>query len=444
MENTIVKRNAGITLIALVITIIVLLILASVSIAMLTGENGILNQANKAKTETRAGAVQEARDLWMTNRKMDKMSGVSTSESRETLLNNLVGQKLLTNEEKQTIEETGKITIGSRTINFSISKTLVEMFNSGELKVGDYVNYMPVEGTKTEVTTAETGYGSDIKRWAIDTTQRYTVDTNTTWRVLGLSEDKQHLLLTSGSPIKKDGDNPYLILQGATSYNKCIPTLNKICSIYKNNYAEEVRSMTIDDINNCLGITVDREKNIVYKNDNPETNIDLGGVMGQTYTYKEGDWTSDEEKLEAGNPKIGTTVTGTAYGYPTDPSMQNQAGLNIVDPNSKIYEILFKGTTEAERYAKAYWLASPGVYVNSSLAFFGPGAVYGGGASSGYYLFDSDGYWNAFELAVRPVVSLKSDITEEEIQKIADKVEPEWNTESGQVNSGNLNGENAN
>ena len=180
MENTIVKRNAGITLIALVITIIVLLILASVSIAMLTGENGILNQANKAKTETRAGAVQEARDLWMTNRKMDKMSGVSTSESRETLLNNLVGQKLLTNEEKQTIEETGKITIGSRTINFSISKTLVEMFNSGELKVGDYVNYMPVEGTKTEVTTAETGYGSDIKRWAIDTTQRYTVDTNTT------------------------------------------------------------------------------------------------------------------------------------------------------------------------------------------------------------------------------------------------------------------------
>ena len=47
-----IKRENGITLIALVITIIVLLILAGVSIAMLTGENGILTQAKKAKEET--------------------------------------------------------------------------------------------------------------------------------------------------------------------------------------------------------------------------------------------------------------------------------------------------------------------------------------------------------------------------------------------------------
>ena len=46
------KNNKGITLIALVITIIVLLILAGVSIAMLTGNNGILTQANNAKTDT--------------------------------------------------------------------------------------------------------------------------------------------------------------------------------------------------------------------------------------------------------------------------------------------------------------------------------------------------------------------------------------------------------
>jgi len=53
------KRNNGITLIALVITIIVLLILAGVSIAMLTGENGILNQANKAKEDTRTAEIEE-------------------------------------------------------------------------------------------------------------------------------------------------------------------------------------------------------------------------------------------------------------------------------------------------------------------------------------------------------------------------------------------------
>ena len=46
------RNNKGITLIALVITIIVLLILAGVSIAMLTGKNGILNQATTAKNDT--------------------------------------------------------------------------------------------------------------------------------------------------------------------------------------------------------------------------------------------------------------------------------------------------------------------------------------------------------------------------------------------------------
>lgn len=53
------RNQKGITLIALVITIIVLLILAGVSIAMLTGENGILNQATNATDETKIGEQKE-------------------------------------------------------------------------------------------------------------------------------------------------------------------------------------------------------------------------------------------------------------------------------------------------------------------------------------------------------------------------------------------------
>ena len=45
------RTNQGITLIALVITIIILLILAGISIAMLTGQNGLLTKALKAKEE---------------------------------------------------------------------------------------------------------------------------------------------------------------------------------------------------------------------------------------------------------------------------------------------------------------------------------------------------------------------------------------------------------
>ena len=53
------KENKGITLIALVITIIVLLILAGVSIAMLSGKNGILNQASKSAEYNSIGEVRD-------------------------------------------------------------------------------------------------------------------------------------------------------------------------------------------------------------------------------------------------------------------------------------------------------------------------------------------------------------------------------------------------
>ncbi len=53
------KKERGITLIALVITITVLLILAGVSIAMLTGDNGILTEASNAKIETVWGTIKE-------------------------------------------------------------------------------------------------------------------------------------------------------------------------------------------------------------------------------------------------------------------------------------------------------------------------------------------------------------------------------------------------
>ena len=62
MKNLLIY-NKGITLIALVITIIVLLILAGVSITMLTGNNGILTQAQNAKKETEEAQEDELRKL---------------------------------------------------------------------------------------------------------------------------------------------------------------------------------------------------------------------------------------------------------------------------------------------------------------------------------------------------------------------------------------------
>ena len=73
--NAKVSRNNGITLIALVITIIVLLILAGVSIAMLTGENGIITQAVAAKEATKNAEKKEKSELADLNDYINNING---------------------------------------------------------------------------------------------------------------------------------------------------------------------------------------------------------------------------------------------------------------------------------------------------------------------------------------------------------------------------------
>ena len=57
------KKENGITLVALVVTIIVLLILAGVSISMVLGENGIATRAKESATKTDLAGAQEAINL---------------------------------------------------------------------------------------------------------------------------------------------------------------------------------------------------------------------------------------------------------------------------------------------------------------------------------------------------------------------------------------------
>ena len=75
------KRNEGITLIALVITIIVLLILAGISITMLTGNNSILNQATNASRENVHANVYEQLQLKVAEYYLGKNSGDVTQGS---------------------------------------------------------------------------------------------------------------------------------------------------------------------------------------------------------------------------------------------------------------------------------------------------------------------------------------------------------------------------
>ena len=69
------KEMKGITLIALVVTIVVLLILAGVSINLLLGDNGIITKAKEAKDSYSKSAVKEKVGFLLNEYKIDKATG---------------------------------------------------------------------------------------------------------------------------------------------------------------------------------------------------------------------------------------------------------------------------------------------------------------------------------------------------------------------------------
>ncbi|HJJ18973.1 MAG TPA: formylglycine-generating enzyme family protein [Clostridiaceae bacterium] len=143
------KESKGITLIALVITIIVLLILAGVTIATLTGDNGILGKANDAKTQTEQAKEDENLKIAIAG-----SYGTDGKLNLKDLKDNLENQginydknntgfplEVTVNGEKKKIDENGNVTVKLESV--ADSKTNGTVFN--------------------DVTTLEDTYGNQVK-----------------------------------------------------------------------------------------------------------------------------------------------------------------------------------------------------------------------------------------------------------------------------------------
>ena len=86
MKKTI-KNEKAITLIALVVTIIVLIILAGVSINLLLGQNGIIKKAQEAKKEQEIGEILEKLELKKAELAIDTKGTLILSEYIEKIQN---------------------------------------------------------------------------------------------------------------------------------------------------------------------------------------------------------------------------------------------------------------------------------------------------------------------------------------------------------------------
>ena len=97
-------NNKGITLIALVVTIIVLLILAGISIGAISGDNGIIQQAKGAKEDTQRKGIEEQIEIAIIKVEQEK-----NNPNMDDIINELIKQDIISDESKVD-KETGAIT----------------------------------------------------------------------------------------------------------------------------------------------------------------------------------------------------------------------------------------------------------------------------------------------------------------------------------------------
>ena len=191
-------NNKGITLIALVITIIVLLILAGVSIAMLTGENGILTQAQNAKKETeRANIIEQVR-LDILEKQTEKEGENITSGELEEIL-----KKYFSNDEenlKDIIEGTSTDKLISKE-DETIKIDLSEIYDGKITDEEEVIEPQPTPEPEPGGSLATTDNGVIEIRWLKDDT--YNVSETANAPVIGSNLPAN----TTMKLVKYDGSN---------------------------------------------------------------------------------------------------------------------------------------------------------------------------------------------------------------------------------------------
>ena len=401
-------KNKGITLIALVITIIILLILAGVSIAMLTGNNGILSQASKAKNETELASAREQLGLILTDLKMGAYENGEepkiTEDNKNDILDYISGQD---NVESVTGTDDGiSVTIDGE-YSYLINKdgTIGEVVKREGIKVGDYVNYT--------YDTVEEGYPLEQAKSGYTSDQTIAQTIGLKWRIMNIDASGR-VDIISETPTSQR-----VYFQGARGYNNGVYVINDICrSLYSNNSLEiTARSLDLKDIEDKMNATGKAARD-AYKNSSSGTQYGHTKPYGSgynkypnLYAQENGSGINTEEVK-----KNGIDVNADGYDIPTtEDSSTADGGLTVTQtyyyfsntPSSyfddqEFYKLVF-GTNPS------YWLASRYASCYSDHARFGLRVVLSS-SLNGDNMFYSDGDTNISNYRLRPVVSLGSDI----------------------------------
>ena len=347
---------------ALVVTIVVLLILAGVSINLVLGNNGIIAKAKDAETK-----------------------------SAEASQNDLKGMNALTEEMNNALGEKPKVDLT-------------------KYKIGDFVNYeYDVVSSGYETPSTENGFGNQTIAQSTETLK---------WRILNIDEAKGTVDLASAAPTSNT-----VGFKAILGYNNGPYVMDKICEALYSNNSRGIKARSIDLLDmeqhlTAAGIAARNADSGAVKYGTTKTYASktqypslYAGQKGAGVNVAEANAsTIAQPDITKGNDPYSESVETTG---PLTDKTYKQADNKVLTVTQTLYSIPINEANYGEAYkvlnnSTPYWVSARYVYTNSNVAVFG---MYDADMNlGGYNMFYSnkDGY--DYDDCLRPVVSLPSSL----------------------------------
>ena len=353
----ILKNTKGITLVALVITIVILLILAGISISALTN-TGIFQKAKDAKQKSENAALDQ-------NTKLDEYE----------------------NEIDKYIPKAN-----------SLAKAV---------KVGDYVAYTPDKLDKSALDKLKENLNTYSGTSDNTTNSAIAREKDLKWRVLDVDETTGAVRLISAAPTSST-----VTLGGNNGYNNAVKLLDDACStLYNSKLATKVQNLKIEDIQDKMK---EKDYSKLYSEYGKppiqpgtkkypsilaqEKNQKVNGKEGTLDLSKQDNYINQTDVLEANSLELKITLWGKIG--ETGPKVLTADDFEGDD--GKIYSDMF-----CKDYT--YWMSSRCIYADSDRAGFIVRCVSSGGVFANI-LYYSSGREDSGGFAFRPVITLNSNV----------------------------------
>lgn len=392
------KKNTGITMVALVITIIILLILAMVSIKIAT-DGGIIVKTKESTKEYKISSEKEAILLGYNNYLLAQKNGKNVTKP------DIVGAKV-----EDMVDGEWQIKFIETNNEYSLSSdgSTIESITPAPqgLEVGTVVRYSP-SGTYTW----KGEYCSDSQNDVVlnSSSGGFRI---TNWKVLSIGKDNITLIAdmpTSGT----------VYLGQAQGYNNGVKLLNDACNnlygnsekgiIARNISIEDIaKYMTEDALNSVYGSEYNRQPYSAYTSNKYYPSIysreNLSVINGNN--KEDGIKCSEQDTfIEKQDEKVEAKTSIQPYN-------------TNWDKDNNFMKTAFKTATNGINYydliinsSRNYWIATRSIKPNKDVCYYIIQRVYFGGIGSGYMYYSNDGA-GGVSFGLQPIITVSKNLIE--------------------------------